>query len=129
MRTEAEAERQAQEVQWLQRETGICAAATRLTEPNRTLGRPVLPTAIRVQNDIERGAEYAMVFAMTKLVEIQDAIQHLPPQERAELRHWILEEETPEMLAAIDVGIRSAETEPKLSAEQLRGKLKAWTTR
>ena len=58
---------------------------------------------------------------MTKLMEIQDAIQHLPPQERAELRHWILEEETPEMLAAIDVGIRSA--------EQLRGKLKAWTTR
>jgi len=53
---------------------------------------------------------------MTKLVEIQDAIQHLPPKERAELRHRILEEETPEMLAAIDVCIRSAETEPKLSA-------------
>jgi hypothetical protein len=83
----------------------------------------------RVQNDIEGGAEYARVFGMTKLVEIQDAIQHLPPKERAELRHWILEEETPEMLAAIDVGIRSAETEPKLSAEQLRGKLKAWTTK
>jgi hypothetical protein len=66
---------------------------------------------------------------MTKLAEIQDAIQHLPPQERAELRSWILEEETPEMLAAIDVGIRSLETEPTLSAEQLRRKLKEWTTR
>jgi hypothetical protein len=66
---------------------------------------------------------------MTTLVEIQDAIQHHPPQERAELRHWILEEETPEMPAASDVSIRSAETEPKLSAEQLRSKLKAWTAR
>jgi hypothetical protein len=62
---------------------------------------------------------------MTKLAEIQEAIQHLPPQERAELRTWILEGETPEMLAAIDVGIRSAETEPRLSAEQLRRKLRA----
>ena len=55
---------------------------------------------------------------MTELVEIQDAIQHLPPRERAEVRHWIPQEETPEMLAAIDVGIRSAETEPKLSADR-----------
>jgi hypothetical protein len=66
---------------------------------------------------------------MTKLVEIQEAIQHLPPQERAELRTWLLEEETPEMLAAVDVGIRSVETEPKLSAEDLRRKLKGWTTK
>lgn len=65
---------------------------------------------------------------MTKLVEIQEAIQHLP-RERAELRTWLLEEETPEMLAAVDVGIQSVETEPKLSAEDLRRKLKGWTTR
>ena len=66
---------------------------------------------------------------MTKLVEIQEAIQHLPPQERAELRTWLLEEETPEMLAAVDVGIHSIETEPKLSAEDLRRKLKGWITK
>jgi hypothetical protein len=66
---------------------------------------------------------------MNRLAEIQEAIQHLPPEERSELRHWILEEETPEMLAAIDAGIRSAETEPKLSAEDLRRKLHGWTTR
>ena len=66
---------------------------------------------------------------MTKLAEIQKAIQHLPPEERSELRHWILGEETPEMLAAIDAGIRSAEIEPKLSAEDLRRKLHGWTTR
>jgi hypothetical protein len=41
----------------------------------------------------------------------------------------LLEEETPEMLAAVDVGIQSVETEPKLSAEDLRHKLKEWTTR
>jgi hypothetical protein len=66
---------------------------------------------------------------MTKLAEIQEAIQHLSAEERSELRHWILEEETPEMLAAIDVGIRSAEMESKLSAEDLRRKLHGWTTR
>ena len=66
---------------------------------------------------------------MTKLAEIQEAIQHLPPNERSELRRWILEEETPEMLAAIDVGIRSVETEPKLSAEDLRSEHHRWTTR
>jgi hypothetical protein len=69
------------------------------------------------------------VFPMTKLAEIQEAIQHLRPEERSELRHWILEAETPEMLAAIDVGIRSAKIEPKLSAEDLRRKLHGWTTR
>ena|ERR1019366_4866007 len=46
---------------------------------------------------------------MTKLVEIQSAILQLEPAERAELRHWLDEtaEETPEMLAAIDEGLRS----------------------
>ena len=66
---------------------------------------------------------------MTKLAEIQEAIQQLPPAERAELRHWLLEEETPEMLAAIDVGLRSLATEPTISADEMRGKLKAWTTK
>ncbi len=66
---------------------------------------------------------------MNRLAEIQAALQQLPPEERPELRHESLEEETPEMLAAIDAGIRSAETEPKLSAKHLRGKLKDWTTR
>ncbi len=66
---------------------------------------------------------------MTKLTEIQEAIQQLPPAERAELRHWLLEEETPKMLAAIDAGLRSLATEPTISADEMRGKLKAWTTK
>lgn len=66
---------------------------------------------------------------MTRLADIQEAIQQLPLRERAELRHWLLEEETPEMLAAIDQGERSAETEPMRSGDDLRRKLKAWTTK
>ena len=48
---------------------------------------------------------------MNKLSEIQSAILQLDPAEREELRHWLDEtaEETPEMLAAIDEGLRSLE--------------------
>ncbi len=49
---------------------------------------------------------------MTKLAEIQEAIQRLAPQEQQALRHWLDEtaEETPEMLAAIDEGLSSLQT-------------------
>ena len=49
---------------------------------------------------------------MTKLAEIQEAIQRLAPQEQQVLRHWLDEtaEETPEMLAAIDEGLSSLKT-------------------
>lgn len=49
---------------------------------------------------------------MTKLAEIQDAIRRLAPSEQQALRHWLDEsaEETPEMLAAIDEGLRSLQT-------------------
>lgn len=68
---------------------------------------------------------------MTKLAEIQQAIETLPPQEQAKLRHWFFEqmEETPEMLAFIDEGIRSAETEPLISIEEVRKKIKGWAAR
>ena len=47
------------------------------------------------------------------------------------LRHWFFEhmEETPEMLAAIDEGIRSLETEPTIPIEEVRKKIKGWATR
>jgi hypothetical protein len=68
---------------------------------------------------------------MTKLAEIQQAIETLPPQEQAKLRHWFFEhmEETPEMLAFIDEGIRSAETEPLIPIEEVRKQIKGWATR
>lgn len=68
---------------------------------------------------------------MTKLVEIQQAIEALPPKEQARLQHWFFErmEETPEMLAFIDEGVRSAETEPLIPVEEVRKKLRGWSTR
>jgi hypothetical protein len=50
-----------------------------------------------------------------------------------EVADWIaarlLPEETPEMLAAIDEGLRSLETEPTVSADEVRRNIRAWATR
>ena len=57
---------------------------------------------------------------MSSLAEIQDAIEKLGPEERAELWDWFQAqevEETDEMLAAVDEGIRSIE-EQVLSVPQ-----------
>ena len=77
------------------------------------------------------GAERAIVPAMSTVTEIEAAIEKLPPPEQRELADWLnsrLLEDTPEMLAALDVGIRSLETEPKVPLEDLRRKIKAWAT-
>lgn len=68
---------------------------------------------------------------MTKLAEIQTAILHLDPAEREELRHWLDEtaEETPEMLAAIDVGLRSLKTKGVIPLEDVRQQLSSWVTK
>ena len=55
---------------------------------------------------------------MSSLVEIRQAIEKLAPKERAALRDWLDAqdiEKSPEFLAAVDEGIRSAEYEPKSS--------------
>ena len=55
---------------------------------------------------------------MSSLAEIQEAIEKLTSEERAKLREWFDAqdaEETDELLAAIDEGIRSAETERTFS--------------
>ena len=67
---------------------------------------------------------------MTKLVEIQDAILHLPPQEREALRSWLddSEDETPEMMAFIDEGLRSLATEPVVPLEEVEKKIRRWAT-
>ena len=54
------------------------------------------------------------------LAEIQEAIEKLASEDRARLREWFdaqYAEETDELLAAIDEGIRSAETERTFSLE------------
>lgn len=66
---------------------------------------------------------------MTKLAQIQEVIRQLPPAEQQELRHWLLKEETPEMLAAVEEGLRSLVEEPTIPVTELRRKIERWTTR
>jgi predicted transcriptional regulator len=68
---------------------------------------------------------------MTKLAEIQTAILQLEPAEREALRYWLDEtaDETPEMLAAIDAGLRSLRTTGVIPLEDVRQQLSSWVTR
>jgi hypothetical protein len=60
---------------------------------------------------------------------MQEAILQLAPKEQQELRRWLLEEESPEMLAAADQGLRSLVEEPTIAVTNIRRKIKGWTTR
>jgi predicted transcriptional regulator len=71
-------------------------------------------------------------FEMSSLPEIQEAIEKLASEDRARLREWFDAqdvEETDELLAAIDKGIRSAETERTFSLEEVRAEIKKWATK
>jgi predicted transcriptional regulator len=71
-------------------------------------------------------------FDMSSLAEIQEAIEKLASEDRARLRAWFDAqdvEETDELLAAIDEGIRSAETERTFSLEEVRAEIKKWATK
>jgi hypothetical protein len=70
----------------------------------------------------------SIIAAMTKLAEIQEAISHLPPQEREELVQWLMDDEPAEMLAAIDEADRSFETEGGVEPEEVHRNLKKWLT-
>jgi len=71
-------------------------------------------------------------------MSIAEILEELP-RLRAEDRHLLRDrldeldheefEETPEMIAAIDVGIRSAETEPGFRVSQVREKISSWATK
>ncbi len=66
---------------------------------------------------------------MTRLAEIQSAILNLPVVEREALREWLEHiDEDPELLAAIDEADRSFAAEGGVSPEEIRRKLKTWTT-
>jgi phosphoribosylaminoimidazole (AIR) synthetase len=74
---------------------------------------------------------HSIVDAMSTVAEIESAIEKLSVTEQRELADWLnsrLIEDTPEMLAALDAGIRSLETEPKVPLEDVRRKIKAWAT-
>lgn len=69
---------------------------------------------------------------MSTVPEIEAAIERLSPPQIRELADWLTDRllpgETPPMLAALDAGIRSLESEPTVPAEDVRKKIKAWTT-
>jgi len=69
-------------------------------------------------------------------MSVNEIIQELPklsPEDRLLLRQQLDEhyledfEETPEMLAAIDEGLRSLRDEPTLTLEELRKEMLTWT--
>jgi hypothetical protein len=69
---------------------------------------------------------------VSTVTEIEAAIEKLPLEEQRELADRLnarLFEETPEMLAALDEGIRSLESEPTVPIEKARLKIKEWATR
>ena len=64
---------------------------------------------------------------MSNVTEIVAALEKLPPEQLQEVAAWLetrLAPETPAMLAALDAGIRSLETETTVSAADLRQKIK-----
>ena len=70
------------------------------------------------------------------LIEIQAAIEKLSEEERTELRRWLEAygeddvEESDELMAAIDEGIRSLETEGGIPLEVVRQEFLArWGTK
>jgi len=66
---------------------------------------------------------------MSGLAEIQRAILELPTQERSQLWDWFLEQEiveSPELLAAVDEGIRSIESHGGIPAEEVRRRIATW---
>ncbi|HEX4138814.1 MAG TPA: hypothetical protein VHY09_00585 [Candidatus Methylacidiphilales bacterium] len=69
-------------------------------------------------------------------MSVTEIIQELPklsPEDRDLLRQELAEryiadfEETPEMLAAIDEGLRSLREEPTYTLEQVREEMRSWT--
>ncbi len=69
---------------------------------------------------------------MSNLIEIQEAIEKLAPEELAELWDWFQAqevEETDEMLAAVDEGIRSIEEQGGTPAEEVRKLIPKWITK
>lgn len=69
------------------------------------------------------------------VVEILEELPQLSTEDQNIIREFLYEltvpkfEETDEILAAIDEGIHSAETETSLSVEQVRAELSLWFTK
>lgn len=69
---------------------------------------------------------------MSTVQEIEAALDRLPPEQLRQVSDWIaarlMPETTPAMLAALDEGIHSQANEPTVSPEEVRKKIKEWST-
>ena len=70
---------------------------------------------------------------MSTVTEIEGAIAKLTPEEQREIARWLeerlMEDESPEMLAVIDEGIRSLREKPSVPLEEVRRKISGWATK
>jgi len=70
---------------------------------------------------------------MSTVTEVEAALEKFTPEQLREVADWLnarlMPEETPEMLAAIDEGLHSLKTEPKLSVEEVRRNIQGWVTK
>ena len=70
---------------------------------------------------------------MSTVSEVEAALEKFTPEQLREVADWLnarlVPQETPDILAAIDDGLRSLETEPKLSAEDVRRNIRTWVTK
>ena len=74
-----------------------------------------------------------MLRGMSTVSEVQAALEKVSPPQMREVADWnaarLLPEEPPEVLMAIDAGLRSLEAEPTLTADQVREQIATWTGR
>ncbi len=69
---------------------------------------------------------------MSTVAEIETAIERHSSAKQRELADWLnsrLIEDSPEMLAALDVGIRSLDGEATVPIEDVRRKITTWATK
>jgi predicted transcriptional regulator len=87
-----------------------------------------LPQDLRHDDNCEKLGEILSI--MSSLAEIQEAIEKLGPEERAELWTWFQEaEETNELVAAVDEGIKAAEEGRVFTLEEVKTQMQSWITK
>lgn len=96
-----------------------------LSCPNPEAFRPESPNTGLARRNVTR------MFSPMTASDVISHLRTLPTAEVAKVRQWILEQadESPELLAAVDAGLRSLErTGPRLTTrKQLETKVRRWT--
>ncbi len=97
--------------------------------------RPV-PSAVKAARKRVAPPPSTAYTAPVSITEILEELPRLPDAERQVIFRRLIEldaganiEETPEMLAAIDAGIRSMATGPGVPLEEARQRIAGWITR